>query len=67
MEELTRNLKLKFNFSDLLINTHLHDIEITEIPIKVYEKRIPRNRELIFHENDIPFIAVALLKQCPIW
>ncbi len=65
--EISRNLETKLNFDKELINRMISDFDIIEVPYENYKIKINQARKLIFHQNDIPYIAVALLINSPIW
>ena len=45
----------------------MKDIGIVKIPYKKYVTKIEHVRQLVSHINDLPYIASALLLNCPIW
>lgn len=66
-DEILRNLSKKLNFQEETVNSILSQFDIIEISPKQYEPKIVEARSLIFHENDIPFVACALFLNAPIW
>ncbi len=66
-EEVSRNLEKNLNFTKERIEEHLNDFEIITVPFEKYKKKIPEAKELILHQKDIPYIAVALFLNSIIW
>lgn len=66
-EEIRRNLHIKLGFELEEINSIISDFHVIEVPFQRYKSNIVKAKELTIHENDIPFLAVSLLLNCPIW
>ena len=66
-EELFRNFEEKLGYSRTQLLKIFQELEIIKVEYKEYKKLIPAAEKLIVHKNDVPFLAVALLKKCPIW
>jgi len=65
--EITRNLENKLNIDKETIEKLIFDLDIIEIPYEKYKSKISQAEKLVSHQNDIPYIAVALLINSPIW
>ena len=65
--EISKNLKKKLDFDKEMIISILSDFDIIEVPYEEYKVKILQAKKLIVHQNDIPYIAVALLLNSPIW
>lgn len=66
-EEISRNLIKKLGFSAQEIQDLFSVYDILQVPIERYRSEIHRAQALIIHENDVPYVAVSLLLNCPIW
>lgn len=66
-DEILRNLSKKLNFQEETVNSIISQFDIIKISPKQYEPKIVEARSLIFHENDVPFLACALFLNAPIW
>jgi len=66
-EEVSRNLIKKLDFYKETIEEHLADFEIIVVPFEKYKEKIPEAMKLISHQNDIPYVAVALFLNSIIW
>lgn len=66
-EEVSRNLIKKLNFNKKLIDNCLSNFDIIEVPYEEYKDKISQAKKLIPHQDDIPYIAVALLLNSSIW
>jgi len=66
-DEILRNLSKKLSFNEETVNSIISQFDIIEISPKQYEPKIVEARSLIFHENDVPFVACALFLNAPIW
>ncbi|GAG55635.1 unnamed protein product [marine sediment metagenome] len=66
-EEITRNLENKLGFNRKTIETNLNYFDIIEIPYQNYNVKLSQAGKLVAHQNDIPYIAVALLINGIIW
>ncbi len=66
-EEISRNLELKLGYSKDEIERYLSEFNVIEVPSEKYILRFPDSKRLSVRENDIPYIATALLLNAPIW
>ena len=66
-EEISRNLGKKLGYDQEIIDLLLTDFDVIEVPFDKYRSEIPRAKKLMSHKNDIPYIAVALLINSPVW
>jgi predicted nucleic acid-binding protein len=66
-EEIRRNLSKKLGFQKNTIDSFLAQFDIIEITFEEYKPKIAEAKRLIPHENDIPFVACALLLNSPVW
>ena len=65
--EISSNLEKKLNFKKEMIDESLSNFDIIEVPFDKYKVKISQAKKLVFHQNDLPYIAVALLLNSPIW
>jgi len=66
-EEIERNFIRKLGYSKEIISELFSKFNIMKVPFDEYTNSVKKAKLLINHENDIPFIAVALYLNCPIW
>lgn len=66
-KEIRRNLQKKLDYQIEEIDILISKFDIIEVPFEKYKIKIPEAKKLISHENDVPFIAVCLLINAPIW
>lgn len=65
--EVSRNLEKKLDYDKEMIDENLSYFDIIEVPHKEYKAKISQARKLIVHQDDLPYIASALLLNSPIW
>lgn len=65
--EVSRNLGKKLDYDKEMIDENLSYFDIIEVPHKEYKAKISQARKLIVHQDDLPYIASALLLNSPIW
>jgi len=66
-EEIERNFIKKLGYSKKIINELFSKFNIIEVSIDDYTNFIKKAELLVNHENDVPFVAVALYLNCPLW
>jgi len=66
-EEIQRTLKDKLDYPITEIDDFLSLFSIIKVPHKKFKHKIAKARELIDHKSDVPFVAVALYLNAPIW
>jgi predicted nucleic acid-binding protein len=66
-EEITIVLKEKLGFEKSEFIRLIKTFEIIKVTFDQYKEKFEEARNLITHESDIPFIAVGLYLNAPIW
>jgi len=66
-EEIERNLVKKLDYHNDEVNEIVSKFNILKVGQKKYEKSIEKAELLIIHKEDVPFVAVSLFLNCPIW
>lgn len=66
-KEIKRTLNEKLDYELTEIEEFLSIFSIIKVPYKNYKRKIGKAKELINHRSDIPFVAVALFLNAPIW
>ncbi len=67
IEEIFRNLELKLGFNKEEIERTISEFNIIEVPSEKYIVRFPDAKRLSVRENNIPYLATALILNSPIW
>lgn len=66
-DEVKRNLIKKLDYDEVNINALFSKFLIIKISHEKYKEYINKAKELISHDEDLPFIATSLYLNCPIW
>ena len=66
-EEIKRNLIKKLGYRIDEIDEIISKFNILKVPQEKYEKFIGKAESLISHKEDVPFVAVSLFLNCPLW
>lgn len=66
-EEIKRNLVKKLGYHNDEVNEITSKFNILKVPHEKYEKFTQKAESLISHKEDVPFIAVSLFLNCPLW
>lgn len=71
-KELANNseeIKLKSKFSDPEFEKFIKEIKprIEPVPLEIFADKLFEAKEISPHDKDIPYFAVALALDCPIW
>lgn len=66
-EEIERNLVKKLSYHNDEVSEIVSKFNILKVPQKKYEKSIEKAVLLIIHKEDVPFVAVSLFLNCPLW
>ena len=66
-EEIERNLIKKLGYSKKIIYELFSKFNIMKVPFEECTNSLQKAEMIINHENDMPFIAVALYLNCPLW
>lgn len=66
-EEIKRNLIKKLGYRIDEIDEIISKFNILKVPQEKYEIFIGKAELLISHKEDVPFVAVSLFLNCPLW